>query len=152
RAVHREAGDEVVHPVEAADERALAAARRADDRGDEVLVDLHRYVLHGRLAAVDRIEALDVEDPLEPLARRERRPLRLDLHGGLDRSGRLHMAWNLRHLDAAMRRRLRVASQRAARLVKRMKSRSTSAEAHARAWSAGSGDSDSSKIATGTVC
>ena len=36
---HGCAGDQVVHPVEAADERALAAAGRADERRDLVLVD-----------------------------------------------------------------------------------------------------------------
>src|SRR5205807_7881392 len=37
-----EAGDEIVHAVEAPDVRALAATGRTDDRRDEVLVDLHR--------------------------------------------------------------------------------------------------------------
>ena len=35
-----DARDEVVHAVQAADERALAAAGRADHRGDQVLVDV----------------------------------------------------------------------------------------------------------------
>src|SRR5207248_9522939 len=46
-----ETGDEVVHAVEAADERALAAAGRTDDRRDEVAVHLHRDALQGGLAA-----------------------------------------------------------------------------------------------------
>ena len=33
------AGDQVVHPVQAAQERGLAAAGRADERGDRVLLD-----------------------------------------------------------------------------------------------------------------
>ena len=37
----RKPGDRVVHAVEAAQERALAAAGRADHRRDQVLVDLH---------------------------------------------------------------------------------------------------------------
>src|SRR5581483_6279078 len=123
-------------------------AGRPDDRGDEVLVDLHRHALHRRLAAVDRVEVLDVEDPLEPLARRQRRASRLDLHGWLECSR--HLA--LLHHRCVSLRRPRVASQRAPRLANRMKSSSTSAAAHARAWSAGSGCSESSKIATGIDC
>ncbi len=110
----REARDQVVHPVEAADERALAAARRPDDRGDEVLVDVHRDVLDRRLAAVQRIEAVDVEDPLEPLAWRQRLPFGLDAHGGLDRNRHIGI---LHHREVLSLRRLRVASQRATRLV-----------------------------------
>ena len=34
-------GNEIVHPVEAPDERALPAPRRADECGDEVLADIH---------------------------------------------------------------------------------------------------------------
>ena len=45
----RRAGDQVVHAVETAQERALAAARRPDERGDVVLVDVER-----RLAKRDR--------------------------------------------------------------------------------------------------
>src|SRR5579862_7745023 len=45
---------------------------------------------------------------------------------------------------------LRVASQRAPRLAKRMNRIRTRAADHARAWSCGYGDSDSSKIASGT--
>jgi hypothetical protein len=40
-----EAGDRVVHPVQRADERRLAAAGRPDQRGHEVAVDPHRDVV-----------------------------------------------------------------------------------------------------------
>src|SRR5437868_214873 len=130
-----ETRDEVVHPVEAADVRALAAARRPDDGRDEVLVDLHRDVLDRRLRAVDRVERFDLKDRLEPLARRHRLAAGLDPHGGLD-----HM------------RALRAESHRAVRPGRRLKSSRMKPAAQARAWSFGSGDSDSSKIATGIVC
>ena len=39
-ALDRGAGDQVVHPVEAADQGGLAAARGADQRGDLVLADV----------------------------------------------------------------------------------------------------------------
>src|SRR6266571_2223940 len=81
-----EARDEIVHAVEAADERALAASGRADDGGDEVLVDVHRHLFDRRLPAVQSIEAVDIEDPLEPLAWRQGLAFGLDAHCGLDRS------------------------------------------------------------------
>src|SRR4029078_7902709 len=118
-----EARHEVVHPVEAADEGALAAARGTDDRADEVLVNPHRGVLEGRLGAVDRGQVLDVEDLLEPLAWRQRRTLRLDAHGGPagNRPGHRHSLRGGAHRKARSSwRRLRVASQRAPRLAKRM--------------------------------
>src|SRR5439155_26258454 len=125
-----EAWDEVVHAIEAADERALAASGRADDGGDEVLVDVHCHVFDRRLPAVQSSEAVDVEDPLEALAWRQRLAFGLDAHCGLDRSRHFRV---LHHREALSLRRLRVASQRAVRLVSRMKSKSTSAAAHARA-------------------
>ena len=57
-------GNEVVHPVEAADERALAAAGRADEGGDEVLPDLHRHVAQCDGPAVGDGEVGDVEHDL----------------------------------------------------------------------------------------
>src|SRR5204863_4696130 len=148
RAGLREAGNQVVHAVETADERALAAAGRADDRRDEVLVDVERDVLQRRPAAVEGVEALDAEDPLEALARRHRLAARVDSHGGLERSVRR----GCHQRTVVSRRRLRFASQRAVRLVRRMNMSRTNAAAQARAWSCGSEDLDSSKIATGTVC
>ena len=50
---HARRGDGVVHPVEAAQERRLAAARRADEGGDEVVVDLDRDVLERLLVAIE---------------------------------------------------------------------------------------------------
>src|SRR5205823_8315161 len=67
-AVRAEAGHEVVHPVQAADEGALPAARRADDGGDEVRVDLHGDVAYGGVRAVPGRELADVEDHLPPIA------------------------------------------------------------------------------------
>src|SRR5439155_19380617 len=89
------------------------------------------------------------EDALEPFPRRHRLTARLDSHGALDRSRHLGF---LHQRDVLRRRRLRVASQRAVRLATRMNRSRTSAADQARAWSCGSGDSDSSKIATGIVC
>src|SRR5262249_29098382 len=152
RAVHVEAGNEIVHPVQAADEGALAAARGADHGRDEVLVHLHRHALERRLGTVDRVELFDLENGFQLLARRHRLTLRLDAHGLLDRTRRGH-GFSPRLVHPAARsslRRLRVASHRAPRLAMRMKVIRTSAAAHASAWLASSGWSKSSKIATGT--
>ena len=46
--VDRRAGDEVVHAIEAAKKRRLAAARRADEGSDLVAEDVHRDVGDGR--------------------------------------------------------------------------------------------------------
>ena len=68
RALDRGARDQVVHAVEAADERALAAAGRADERRDVVLVDLERDVLERRDARRRRrVRSLDVEDDVSAL-------------------------------------------------------------------------------------
>ena len=56
------AGDQVVHPVEAAQQGALAAARGTDQRGDVVAVDVHRHALDGGHAAVEDVDALQLED------------------------------------------------------------------------------------------
>jgi hypothetical protein len=58
------AGNQVVHAVEAPDERALATPRRADERSDEVLAHLHRHAREREVAAVVHGERVDVEhDP-----------------------------------------------------------------------------------------
>jgi hypothetical protein len=49
---------QVVHAVEAAQEGALAAARRADQRGDLVLVDGHVDALERLEVAVIEVEVL----------------------------------------------------------------------------------------------
>ena len=54
--------DEVVHAVEAAQHGGLAAARRADERGDLVLADVEVDVAHGPEVAVVDAEVVDVED------------------------------------------------------------------------------------------
>src|SRR5262245_61922422 len=56
--------DQVVHPVETADERALAATRRADQRRDQVAVDLEVDALDGESLAVAHGEVTDVEHRL----------------------------------------------------------------------------------------
>jgi hypothetical protein len=56
--------DDVVHPVQAADERALSAARRADDRGHLVLLDLEGDVVEREPSVVADCEVADVEDGL----------------------------------------------------------------------------------------
>ncbi len=71
-AVDARARDEVVHPVQAAQERRLAAARRPDQRRDRVLVDLERGVLDRRRGAVVDREVLHVEDRLALLSRGRR--------------------------------------------------------------------------------
>src|SRR5581483_10900339 len=98
--------------------------------------------------AVDRIEIADLEHGLEALARRQRLPLSLDAHGADDRTRHGVL---LRHLACPSLRRLRAENQRAVRLTHMMNTSSTRAAAQARAWSPGSGDSESSKIASGTV-
>jgi len=47
-----DAADVVVHPVEAAEERRLAAARRPDERRHPPLADIERDVVEGDRAAV----------------------------------------------------------------------------------------------------
>jgi len=56
---------EVVHPVQAADQRALAASRGPDQRRDLVPVDVESDVLDGGHAAVGDRDALQLEDLLE---------------------------------------------------------------------------------------
>ena len=63
-AVDARARDQVVHPVQAADERRLAAARRPDQRGDLVLGDLHRDVADRPVLAVVDVHVAHVEDRL----------------------------------------------------------------------------------------
>ena len=52
RAFDRRGRDQVVHPVEAADQGALPAARRPDQGRDAVVADIERDVAHGRIAVV----------------------------------------------------------------------------------------------------
>jgi hypothetical protein len=51
--------DQLVHPVEAAEQRALPAAGGADERGDLVLRDVERDVLEHLRLAVPEAHALD---------------------------------------------------------------------------------------------
>ena len=63
-AVDLRAGHEVVHPVEAADQRALAAPARADEGGHGVLEDVDADVPNRDVAAVRDREVADLEDGL----------------------------------------------------------------------------------------
>src|SRR5439155_16131083 len=91
-----DAGDEVVHAVQAADERALPAARRTDDGGDQVAVDVEVDVLDGGRAAVRDAQTVDVEDDLTALDRRG--PL-----GALSDLDRGHLDRHLRSLAHRIR-------------------------------------------------
>ena len=62
------AGDQVVHPVEAADERRLATPGGPDERRHEVLANVERDVVEGDVPAVGDGEALDVEHGLAAAA------------------------------------------------------------------------------------
>src|SRR5919197_2620136 len=140
--------DLVVHPVEAADERALAAAGGADHRCDQVPVDVEVDALERDVRAVARSQVLDVEDGLPRLR------LRVLPRGDVDRPHRRHRndlihVFLLRaHQRFSSFLRLRASNVRAIRLVKSTKISSTSADAQARLWSSGSDDSDQMKIWT----
>jgi hypothetical protein len=64
RAPHRGAGHEVVHPVQAADEGALAAPGRADHGRDLILEDVEADAAERRRLPVVDGEIVDVEDDL----------------------------------------------------------------------------------------
>ena len=64
RALHPGRGDEVVHAVEATQHGGLAAAGRADERGDLVLVHVEVHLPHGAEAPVVDAEVVDVEHHL----------------------------------------------------------------------------------------
>ena len=53
--------DDVVHPVQGAQERALAAARRPDEGRHQVRRDLDGDVFERPLRAVEEVQALDVD-------------------------------------------------------------------------------------------
>ena len=83
-------GNDVVHPVQRAQERALPAAGRPDERGDEVRLDADRDVLERPLRAVVEIQIANVDDRRPSGLRRLRtcRPV------GTGRGG---SAWTKRH-------------------------------------------------------
>jgi len=62
RPTHLGAGNEVVHPVQAADERALPAPRRADERRDGVLVDVDRHTGERERSTVGHRQVVDAKD------------------------------------------------------------------------------------------
>ena len=67
-ALDARARDDVVHPVQRAEERALAAARRADERRDEIRAELDRDVVQRLLRAVVEVHAADVDLDRRPAA------------------------------------------------------------------------------------
>ena len=68
-ALEAEARDQVVHAVEAAQHRALAAARGADEAGDLALLDRHVAVAHGQeLAVVDLVDPCSRSRSCRPFA------------------------------------------------------------------------------------
>ena len=68
-ALEAEHRDQVVHPVEAAQHRALAAARGADEAGDLALLDRHVAVAHGEEVAVEDLVDVAVDDDVAAAAR-----------------------------------------------------------------------------------
>ncbi len=62
RAFETGPGDEIVHPIEAAQQRTLAAARRADDGSDLVFADRHRRAPKNFRGPIEEVEILDGED------------------------------------------------------------------------------------------
>jgi hypothetical protein len=56
--------DQVVHPVDAPQQRRFAAARGADDRGDLSLGHRHRDVEQGLLGPVPQRKVVDLQDGL----------------------------------------------------------------------------------------
>src|SRR5437763_961336 len=68
-ALHDRACDEIVHPVETTDKRALPATARPDERRDLTLRDLHRHVSNGLHWAVMNGNVLSVEDDVADGAR-----------------------------------------------------------------------------------
>ena len=57
------AGDLLVHPVDAADHRGLAASRRADDRRHVAGLEREVHALDGMVVAVVRVQVLDLHLP-----------------------------------------------------------------------------------------
>src|SRR5262249_24626154 len=141
--VHLRAGHEVVHAVQAADEGALAAARRADERRDQVAVDLEVDTADRGGWAVRDGEIVDVEDDLA-LHRCGRPALMSDLH-------RRHVDGNRNvvshHLPIFLLE--RASSAFASRLDTSTNTISTRAAPHACSCSAWSGCSEYVKIRTG---
>ena len=64
-----EAADQVVHAVQAAEHGALAAARRADEGRDAVLLDRNAGVADGLEGAVVQLPEIDVDDHVGRLRR-----------------------------------------------------------------------------------
>jgi hypothetical protein len=60
-ALDARAGDDLVHAVERAEERGLAAARRADEGGDAAGLDLEAHALDGEELAVVDVEISDFD-------------------------------------------------------------------------------------------
>ena len=128
-------GNHVVHPVQAADKGALAAAGGPDERRHVIAVDLESHVFHRRVLAVEHGEVAHVEDDLAPRRGALLRPL--DDFDGRHFCDRIQLV--LRHLESL--RRCLASTAFESTLITSTKDIRTSAVAHARAWSSGFGDS-----------
>ena len=62
-------GDQVVEPVDRAQEGGLAAPRRADDRGDRLALDGELQVAEHLARAVEEVEPAHVDGRRAPLGR-----------------------------------------------------------------------------------
>src|SRR4029453_8623392 len=80
---HPRTRDDVIHPVHRAQERALAAARRTDERRDQLGWQLHGDVEQRLVRSVEEGHVLDIDG----------RRMRLDWGPG---RARLHAAWAVR--------------------------------------------------------
>jgi hypothetical protein len=124
-----EARDRVVHAVETANERALAAARGADYGRDHVLLDLEADALDGHVVAIPGGQVLDVEDGLAGARCRFLALRDVDRPHRRHRNGLVH-GLLLAHCPNFFL--LRASTARANMLVTSTNSNSTSAVAQAR--------------------
>src|SRR6266513_2631150 len=91
------AGHRLVHAIETAKERRLAAARRTDDGGYHHLRNGYRHVLDGGTVAKVCGQSLR-HDAWRPLVRSDARLRGAYLHGGSDAPG-LHVAKHFSRLE-----------------------------------------------------
>ena len=159
-AVDAEAGDRVVHPVERAHDRALAAAGGADHRRDDVLVDRHVDALDGQRRPVEEVDVAQLEDDLAAVMSRRVSRARSRAARSARLSKRRSRACCLPSAQRSSScsglgssclifRRWRSSIARAPRLPISMSAIRTSAAPQARAWSAGAADSETGRWSTG---
>src|SRR5699024_12337321 len=78
-ALHPGAADDLVHPVQGAQEGGLAVARGPDQRGDAARLDAHLHALDGEEVAVVDVQVGDVD----PFAHQSFLSLRAETLSGL---------------------------------------------------------------------